>query len=133
MIVADTFVVFHLFNETDLTKVAQKVLKKDPIWILPTLWQEEYANVLSKLARIENRASDEVIHHFSQTLESLHDSEVIVESIKALEISLEYKVSVYDAHFLSLAKDFNAPLVTEDKEILKKCPHIAVSMRHFLS
>jgi hypothetical protein len=55
MIVADTCLVVHLFNETVLTNLAQKVQKKDASWILPPLWQEEYANVISKLARKESR------------------------------------------------------------------------------
>lgn len=46
MIIADTCLVFHLFNETLLTANAQKILDKDPYWILPPLWREEYANVL---------------------------------------------------------------------------------------
>ena len=34
MIVADTCLVVHLFNETLLTNIAQKVRKKDATWIL---------------------------------------------------------------------------------------------------
>ena len=58
MIVADTCLIFHLFNETVLTASAQEILDKDPYWILPPLWKEEYANVLSKLARKEFRVID---------------------------------------------------------------------------
>src|SRR5690349_13460166 len=116
MIVADTCLVVHLFNETLLTKIAQKILKKDASWILPPLWQEEYANVLSKLARKESREVHEVMKHFNDVLDALRGSEVIIDSRDALKISIEHKISVYDAHFVGLALDFNVTLVTEDKE-----------------
>lgn len=132
MIVADTCLVFHLFNETLLTDNAQKILDKDPYWVLPPLWREEYANILSKLARKEGRAIDDVINHFNYTIDELKNCEINIDTKKALQISIEYKISVYDAHFVALAIDFNTLLVTEDKEIIKNCSHIALSLQDFL-
>lgn len=132
MIIIDTCIVIHLFNETELTKLAQEVLRKDPNWILPSLWKEEYANVLSKLARKEQRPINEVIEHYNHTLEELKDCEIPVDNRKALLISIKFKISVYDAHFVSLASDFNSILVTEDKEILKNSPVKALNMKNFL-
>lgn len=131
MIISDTCLVFHLFNQTSLTPKAQKILDEDPHWILPPLWREEYANIISKLARREKRPFDEVIHHFNQTLEEFKNCEIYVETAKALKISIDYRISVYDAHFVALALDFKKPLVTEDKEILKNCAHLAVSISDF--
>lgn len=133
MIVADSCLIFHLFNETALTVSAQEILDKDSHWIMPPLWKEEYANVLSKLARKEFRAIDEVINHFNYTVEELKNSEINVDTSKSLEISMEYKISVYDAHFIALALDFNALLVTEDREILKNCRDLAISMHGFIN
>ena len=132
MIVADTCLVFHLFNETLLTDSAQKILAKDPYWVLPPLWREEYANVLSKLARKEGRAIDDIINHFNYTIDEIKNCEINVDTKKALEVSIEHKISVYDAHFVALAIDSNILLVTEDKEILKNCSHLALSLQDFL-
>lgn len=133
MIVADTCLIFHLFNETLLTDKAQEVLEKDPNWVLPPLWREEYANILSKLARKEGRNANKVITHFNNTLEELKNCEIRVETEEALKISLDYSISVYDAHFIALAVNFNTLLITEDKEILKKCPSKALSINSLLS
>ena len=122
MIIADTCLIFHLFNDTLLTANAQKILDKDPYWVLPPHWREEYANILSKLARKEGRAIDGIINHFNYTIDELKNCEIIVDTKKALQISIEYKISVYDAHFIALAIDFNTLLVTEDKEIIKIVP-----------
>jgi predicted nucleic acid-binding protein len=132
VIIADTCLVFHLFNETLLTASAQKILARDPYWVLPPLWREEYANVLSKLARKKDRAIDDIIYHFNYTLEKLKNCEISVDTKKALQVSIEYKISVYDAHFVALAIDLNTLLVTEDKEILKNCTNLALSIQNFL-
>lgn len=132
MIAVDSCIIIHLFNETQLTPIAQQVLKKDSNWIMPMIWQEEYANVLSKLARKEKRPFEEVINHFDNTVNKLVNAQKHVENRSALQISLEYKITVYDAHFIHIAKEFNVLLVTEDIEIIKKCPKIAMDMGTFL-
>lgn len=132
MIIADTCLIFHLFNQTPLTHKAQEVLKKDPHWLFPSLWREEYANVLSKLARKEERLSHNISHHFDYTVNELKDFEVIVDTKNALEISIKYHITVYDAHFIALAIDLNTLLVTEDKEIIKKCSKLASNFNDFL-
>lgn len=131
MIVADTCLIFHLFNETPLTFQAQKVLEKDSQFILPPLWKEEYANVLAKLARKENRNISEVTNHYNYTLNELQTCEIFVETVQALEIAVKFKISVYDAHFVALAIEYDTILVTEDKEVLKKCPKLAVNFHEF--
>ena len=64
-------------------------------------------------------------------MDQLKNCEIIVDTKRALEISIKYKISVYDAHFIVLAIDFNTLLITEDKEILKKCSDLASSMHNF--
>ncbi len=131
MIVADTCLIFHLFNESTLTSSAQEILAKDPNWIFPPLWRTEYANVLSKMARKEHRTPEEIIHHFECIVDELKNHEIIVDTKKALEISMQCKISVYDAHFITLAINFSTVVVTEDKEILKKCPSLTISFADF--
>lgn len=132
MIVADTCVVVHLFNETELTSTAQAILKKEPIWILPKSWREEYANVLSKLAKMQNTPMNDVLQHYNSTVSQLYQWEKEIDIAKALKLSIKQRISVYDAQFVSFAIDYGTLLVTEDKEILRKCSDHAISMRDFL-
>jgi predicted nucleic acid-binding protein len=132
MIVADTCLVVHLFNETELTKDAQAILQKEPIWILPKSWREEYANVLSKLARQQNIRMNDVLQHYHSTVLQLHPCEREIDVSKALKVSIKQGISVYDAQFVSFAMDYDTLLVTEDRKIIKKCPEHAVSMAKFL-
>lgn len=132
MIVADTCLIVHLFNETEFTELASQVLEKDPYWIVPRLWQEEYANVLSKLARKEKKHIEDVLRHFNYTVSELKRCEYPVDNQRALKVSIENKISVYDAHFVSLAMDFETLLITEDREICKNCPEFCIHMHDFL-
>lgn len=132
MIVADTCLIYYLCNDNDLTPKAQHILEKDPYWIVPSLWRKEYANVLSKLARKEHRSIEEVIEHFNDTVTLFEESERPVEMEQALRISIAHKLSVYDAHFVTLAFQHHVFLITEDKEVLKRCPELAINMDSYL-
>ena len=133
MIVADTSLIASFFLETELTSLAKRVHKMAPIWIFPPLWREEYANVLAKFARKSTTKSEkEVLSHFEYTVSELKKYERKVNLSEVLLLALRSRISVYDAHFVQLAIDHQMLLVTEDQEIIKKCPDWAISMQNFL-
>lgn len=131
LIVADTCILVNLFNQTPLTKHAERVLDIDPQWMIPELWREEYANVICKLAQKEHRSIADVVGHYKYVLEELKDFERMVDPADALKFAFQQKISVYDAHFVVLAVELNTKVITEDLEILKKCPKYALSMKEF--
>lgn len=133
MIVVDTCVITHLYNNTQLTNTAQKVLEVNPYWCLPSTWREEYANVLAKFSRKNSFSSEEVLNLFSSTCDQLKDFEHKVNTAAALNLAIRYQISVYDAHFVVLAEQLETFLITEDYEVLKKCKHRAMSMQDFIS
>ena len=132
MIVADTSLIASFFLETELTSLAKRVHKKSSIWIFPPLWREEYANVLAKLARKNITKEDNILTHFEYTISELEKFERKVDLSQVLRLALKSRISVYDAHFVQLAIDHEIQLVTEDQELIKKCPDIAMSMQKFL-
>lgn len=133
MIVADTSLIASFFLETEFTPLAKRVHKKTPIWIFPPLWKEEYANVLAKFARKSTTSTEEkILTHFEYTVAELEKYERKVNLSAVLKLALRFKISVYDAHFVQLAVDNQIMLITEDQEIIKKCPDRAISMNNFL-
>lgn len=132
MIVVDTCVITHLFNATELTPLAQQVLEIDPNWIFPPLWEDEYANVLSKLARKETTPVHEVVFHYASVVSQLKNNERFADKEHALTLSIALGISAYDAQFLALAIDYETLLVTEDKILAKRCPEYAISMQKFI-
>lgn len=134
MIVADTSLIASFFLDTELTVLANKVHQRQPIWIFPPLWKEEYANVLAKFSRKNNSKTEmETVSHFEYTVKELEKHERKVNLSSVLRLALKSKISVYDAHFVQLAIDHQTVVVTEDLEIIKKCPAYAISMHHFLT
>lgn len=133
MIVVDTCIIIHLFNTTELTSLAQQVLEINPEWNTPTTWREEYANVLAKLYKKSKCKPKEVLELFQTTSEELQNREYKIETKDALECAMQFQISVYDAHFVVLAEQLSTWLITEDVEVLKKCPKRALSMLDFVS
>ena len=37
---------------------------------------------------------------------------------KVLDLAIQYKITYYDASFVQIAKEYNVPLITEDKKII---------------
>jgi predicted nucleic acid-binding protein len=132
MIVVDTCIIIHLYNSTELTALAQQVLEINPEWHVPAIWCEEYANVLAKLYKKTKCKADEVLTLFQTTSEELKNREYKIETKNALECAMQHQISVYDAHFVVLAEKLNTWLITEDIEVLKKCPERALSMHDFI-
>lgn len=132
MIIVDTCIIVYLFNESDLTHFAFEVLDIDPHWFVPTLWQEEYANLIAKTAKLLKVADNEVVDNFLKTFEQIQPRSKKVDVIEALKLSLKMDISVYDAHFIVLAAEMNTHLITEDRELIKKCPDIAISLKNYI-
>lgn len=132
MIVVDTCIIVHLFTETELSIKAQQVLNLDPYWCTSATWSEEYANVLLKLSKKISLKSKDILTIFKNTHTEMSSREYKIEVIDALKCAINYNISVYDAHFVELAKQLKIFLITEDKEILKKCPSLAFSMEKFI-
>lgn len=133
MIVVDTCIITHLFNTTELTVLAQQVLEINPDWHAPTTWREEYANVLAKLYKKTKCKPQEVLVLFQKTCEALQNREYKIDTKDALKCAMQFQISVYDAHFVVLAEQLSTWLITEDVEVLKKCPKHAMSMRDFVT
>ncbi len=130
MIVADTNVIVYLFLSGDKTALAQKVLDKDPQWIVPPLWQSEFRNVLAAYIRrgMTLQQAKQIMSHAMQTLGY---RQVVPSAEKILDLIAESECTSYDCEFVALAMQLNITLVTADKQLLKQFPNLAVSLEDF--
>lgn len=90
--------------------------------IVPEFFYSELANICWKKIRRQlisfdeaSRALDEIVQF---PLVRYSDYEL---SDVAFENAIQYKISVYDSLYLSLAEIYVAPLVTADETLLKAC------------
>ena len=131
MIVADTNLIVYLFITGDQTPLAQKVLDKDPYWIVPPLWQSEFRNVLA--AYIRRGMTDQVAKQIMQNaLLTLENRQVIPSDDEIFNLIARSNRTAYDCEFVALARQLNVFLVTADKQLLKEFPDCTISLEEFV-
>jgi predicted nucleic acid-binding protein len=131
MIVADTNLIVYLFITGDQTSLAQKVLNKDPQWVVPPLWQSEFRNVLAAYIRrgMGLKQANQIMENAIQTLEN---RQVIPSNEEILELVKNSNCTAYDCEFIALAKQLSIKLVTADKQLLQQFPEYATSLEEFV-
>lgn len=131
MIVADTNLIVYLFINGDKTPLAQKVLTKDPHWIVPPLWQSEFRNVLAGYIRRGMKLA-QAKRIMEEALSTFEGREVAPSSEKILDLVSQSDCSAYDCEFISLAEQLDVPLVTADRQLLSQFPKSAKSLEDFV-
>ena len=130
LIVVDTNVLAYLLLSEERSAAAQAVLERDSNWIAPPIWRCEFRNVLVQHVRrkifAETRAreawplADGLVRTIAEP-----DPELVLTTAFARNLS------AYDAEFVALADASGVRLVTDDTEVLERCPDIAISIRAF--
>ncbi len=131
MIVADTNLIVYLFIRGDQTSLAQQVLRKDPQWIVPPLWQSEFRNVLASYIR-RGMALSQARRIMENALETLESRQIIPSNEAVFDLIKESDCTAYDCEFVALARQLSIRLVTADKQLLKQFPDCAVSLEEFV-
>ena len=131
MIVADTNLIVYLFITGDQTPLAQRVLDKDPYWIVPPLWQSEFRNVIAAYIR-RGMALQDAKQILENAMLTLENRQVIPSNDEIFNLITGSNCTAYDCEFVALAKQLNVFLVTAGKQLLKEFPDCAVSLDDFI-
>lgn len=131
MIVADTNLLIYLYVQGQRTQESEAVLQQDAVWAAPLLWRSEFRNVLIGLVRSDALQLEKALAIIDEAERWLAGHEYSVVSRQVLELASRSGCSAYDCEFVALAQDLEVPLVTNDRQILKAFPTIAVSPSAF--
>ena len=131
MIVADTNLLIYLYVQGQRTQESEAVLQRDALWAAPLLWRSEFRNVLIGLVRSDALQLEKALAIIDEAERWLTGHEYSVVSRQVLELASRSGCSAYDCEFVALAQDLEVPLVTNDRQILKAFPTIAVSPSAF--
>ncbi|MGE5798584.1 MAG: type II toxin-antitoxin system VapC family toxin [Ignavibacteria bacterium] len=131
MIVIDTNVIVSFWLPGDLTGNAERLINKDPEWIVPVLWRSEFRSVLSLYLRKKLLTLEKILNIIEEAEEHLKDNEFYVPSSDIMELVNSSNCSAYDCEFVALARNFKTKLITTDKQILKEFPSITKSLKEF--
>jgi len=128
VIVVDSNVIAYCWLNGSMTPLAQRVRVADPDWRVPVLWRSEMRSILAGYLRDGSLSFAEARRVMRRVEAALAGSEHLVSSDAVLKVIDATRLSAYDAEFVALANELSAPLVTEDKAVLKAFPETALSM-----
>jgi predicted nucleic acid-binding protein len=131
VIVADTNLLIYLYVQGQRTEESEAVLQQDALWSAPLLWRSEFRNALIGLVRANSLPLEKALAVIDEAERWLTGHEYSVVSRQVLELAHRSGCSAYDCEFVALAQDLEVPLVTNDRQILKAFPTIAVSPSAF--
>ncbi len=131
MIVVDTNIIGYFYLNGEFTGLAEKALKKDPVWIAPLLWRSEFRNVMAWYIRKKLLSLSDALEIIEEAELLMKGNEYSVTSFQILQLVAQSDCSAYDCEFVALAHNLNIPLVTMDKKILDNFPNSAIRLEHF--
>jgi len=129
VIVVDTNIVVYLLSgDGPRAGLAAELLRHDPEWAAPPILPSELRNVLvGAVRRGLVRAEDALAMHDDAAL--LLGARIAgVDGGAVTRTALELGLSAYDAEFVVLARRLDVRLVTEDREILRAAPDVAMPL-----
>lgn len=132
MIVVDSNVMAARNLTTVLTREAEQVEEMDPVWVVPPLWRYEFQNILAKAMWTRQLTLQDAMRAWTRVADQIAGNECEPSPERVIELTSHYRVTGYDANFIALAMHLGVPCVTEDQELHRKFPAVAVSMKNFL-
>ena len=131
MIVVDSNVLAARNLAAVPTRLAEQVEERDSLWIVPPLWRYEFQNILAKSMWVRQITPEDALVAWRKASTQMVDNEHEPSPEKVIELSGRYRITGYDANFIALAMEMDVMCVTEDSELQRKFPSIAVSMTDF--
>ncbi|TAJ77602.1 MAG: PIN domain-containing protein [Gallionellaceae bacterium] len=133
MIVVDANILIYSLIGSGYTPLVNKLREKDTDWRTAGLCLHETVNVLATYQRrgILTLAQCKKLLAHAEHFMKVAQCEVMMDA--ALTVAAKYAITGYDAQYAALAKNLNAPLVTEDRKLRETVPGIAFSMQEFLA
>jgi predicted nucleic acid-binding protein len=132
MIVVDANIVSFFLIEGERTAAANALRDADSEWMLPPFWRVEFQSILWKYVRFGGMPTEKALHLLDQAIGMFSINEVAPGPDVVLRDALNWKITVYDAQYASLARQMGIRLVTEDGPVQKACPYVALSLEDVL-
>ena len=125
MIVVDANLIVYLNASSDFGGLAEAVLRRDPEWFAPPLWQPEVAHAFVRMVRAGMINADDAYRSLSrahQLVETHAFADPVQASLDVLALALESGCTAYDCEYILTAMQLNTHLITLDKQLLQAFP-----------
>ncbi|MCC5805072.1 MAG: type II toxin-antitoxin system VapC family toxin [Opitutales bacterium] len=124
MIVVDSNILLYLLIEGDRTGAVVRLQEREPVWVAPRLWLDEFLNVLCTYERLGRTTAAENLRRVELAGEVVARS-YFVPPARTLALARRTGCSGYDSQFLALAEDLGVYLYTFDEKVLTSAPDLA--------
>jgi predicted nucleic acid-binding protein len=131
MIVADANLVAYYYLPGPLQPLAQKIMQKDSVWLVPPIFISEFRNIILGFVRKDKLHKKDAIELAVRVELVFNQKTKGISSVQVMDVACDSGCSAYDAEYISLAQMMNIKLVTNDKFLLTAFPKIAVSLEDF--
>ncbi|HQB12740.1 MAG TPA: type II toxin-antitoxin system VapC family toxin [Candidatus Omnitrophota bacterium] len=131
MIVADANLIAYYYFPGPLQPAAQKILETDPAWFVPPVMISEFRNITLGFVRAKKLQATDASDLVSRVERVFVPRMRDVSSVKVMELAIASGCSAYDAEYVALAQMLKVKLVTQDGQLLKAFPGVAVSVDSF--
>ena len=132
MIVVDANILAFYSIEGKRTADANALREVDAEWIVPTFWCVEFQSILWKYVRFGGMPTEKALQLLDHAVAMFSANEMTPHPDRILRDALNWKITVYDAQYVSLAKQFGVRCVTEDVPVQQACPDVASSLDDFI-
>ncbi len=132
MIVVDANIPAYYYLDSEFSEMALTAFRKDPNWIAPVLWRSEFQNILAGYLRRKLIPLSQATAIMDEAITLLEETEFQIPSHIVLELVSKSACSSYDCEYVALAKQFDIPLLTNDKKVLDQFPETAIGLDKFL-
>ena len=133
MIIVDTNILIYLYIQGEHTASVESLVNIDCTWVAPLLWRSEFRNVLALYLRKKIVSLQQALDIIDQAEHLMIENEYQPTSKSVLDLINTSNCSAYDCEFVSLAKHFNVPLITQDKKILAEFPQHASRLDDYIN
>jgi len=129
----DANVIGYLHLLTPYTALAERAVRKDTLWVAPWLWRSEVRNMLALYLRKGLLTLPDALMIIERAESLLQGFEREVSSVHVLRLAESSGCSAYDCEYVALAQHLGVPLVTQDRQLLRQFPNVAISLDTFVS
>ena len=133
MIIVDTNILIYLYIQGEHTSSVESLIQVDCTWAAPLLWRSEFRNVLALYIRKKIISLQQALDIIDQAENLMLDNEYQPSSEIVLNLVNTSNCSAYDCEFVSLAKQLDVPMITQDKKILAAFPHHTSELNHYIN
>jgi predicted nucleic acid-binding protein len=133
MIVADCNLIAYLLIPGDFTAAAEQALQRDDQWVAPPVWRAEFINVLATCVRSGLFDIDAALRKLAAADAWIAPVPESFDERELIQLSVQSRVAIYDCIYVLLARKLGCTLVTNDKEVLRKFPDVAIGIQAFAS